>query len=456
MRRFLLILLIVFLFADARSQTIPNTLTNAEKVYGLSKFWQETNYNFVYLNRVNRKAWDSLYVAMINSVQQSKNDYEYYRELQRFCAFLKDGHTNVYFPKAVDSLIFRSMFGKYRLVLQNIGGKPIIAYTHPANKDEVPVGSEIISVNGTPTQQYIDQYVKPYISSSTNYVLEDDCVANLLQGFKGQAFDIKIKLPGGGTKDLHLVHERTADVTLYPAVPQQSLCELKWYPNNVAYVALNTFGTDKVDTIFKSKLPELYKAKSLIIDLRNNGGGSTSTGAYILQYLTADSVLTGSKSTTRIHEAAFKAWGQGVKDTVNNEWAKKAYLDSRDARYEDLNKGYIFKPDMTKQKIIVPTVILVSHGTASAAEDFLVLADKQKHMIKMGENSFGSTGQPLMVDMPGGGSARVCTKQDAYPDGREFVGFGIKPDIEVKKTVNDFIENKDPVLDRALSYLSKK
>ncbi len=27
---------------------VPNSLTAAEKVYGLSKFWQEVNYNFVY------------------------------------------------------------------------------------------------------------------------------------------------------------------------------------------------------------------------------------------------------------------------------------------------------------------------------------------------------------------------------------------------------------------------
>lgn len=58
--------------------------------------------------------------------------------------------------------------------------------------------------------------------------------------------------------------------------------------------------------------------------------------------------------------------------------------------------------------------------------------------------------------MPGGGSARVCTKKDTYPDGREFVGYGVKPDIEVKRTVQDFIDNKDPVLTKALEYLASK
>lgn len=63
------------------------------KVFGISKFWQEVNYNFVYLDKIDRELWDSTYIVMIKSVQETKNDYEYFRELQRFCALLKDGHT---------------------------------------------------------------------------------------------------------------------------------------------------------------------------------------------------------------------------------------------------------------------------------------------------------------------------------------------------------------------------
>jgi C-terminal processing protease CtpA/Prc len=104
----------------------------------------------------------------------------------------------------------------------------------------------------------------------------------------------------------------------------------------------------------------------------------------------------------------------------------------------------------------VPTVLLLGHNTASAAEDFLILADNQKHMTKIGAHSFGSTGQPYLFDLPGGGLARVCTKKDTYPDGREFVGYGIKPDIEVKQTLDDYIQKRDPVLQKALEYLKTK
>ena len=72
---------------------------------------------------------------------------------------------------------------------------------------------------------------------------------------------------------------------------------------------------------------------------------------------------------------------------------------------------------------------------------FLIYADNQPHMTKMGANSLAVQGQPYMFDMPGGGSARICTKRDTYPDGREFVG-GVKPDIEVRSTLNDYLQKK--------------
>jgi C-terminal processing protease CtpA/Prc len=71
----------------------------------------------------------------------------------------------------------------------------------------------------------------------------------------------------------------------------------------------------------------------------------------------------------------------------------------------------------------------------------------------VGEASGGSTGQPLFFELPGGGNARVCTKRDTYPDGTEWVGNGIAPDILVRPTVADIRAGRDTVLERALELL---
>ena len=467
MNRFIgcvLLLATLLLLAVRASAQIPNTLTPTDKLYGLSKFWQEVNYNFVYLNRVDKAKWDSAYRNLLASISQTPNDYEYYREMQKFCALLQDGHTNIFLPRAIEQMT--SNFGEYRLFLRNIDNKAIVVRTNASKKEEVPIGSEVITVNGKPTATYIAEQVAPYISASTDYIRQDWGIENLLKGVAGDTYKVTIKRPKGDIISLTLTHRETEEKAVYPAFePQRGLLDFKQLPNGVAYVALNSFDNAKTDSLFIQRLPELYKAKGLIIDLRFNGGGSTTVATTILKYLTTDQVLYGSKGRSRLHVGTYKAWGAYLepKDTIagKKEWgftkqeALKAYKIAQGTFYHEFE----YSPDtihLTAPRIVVPTVLLLGHNTASAAEDFLIAAANQKHMLKMGENSFGSTGQPLAFSLPGGGSARVCTKQDTYPDGREFVGYGIKPDIEIKPNLKDYLAGRDPVILKAAAYLKKK
>jgi C-terminal processing protease CtpA/Prc len=219
------------------------------------------------------------------------------------------------------------------------------------------------------------------------------------------------------------------------------------------------------NSLFIQKLPELYNAKALIIDLRYNGGGSTGIGTNIFKYLTNDKIIYGAKNTSRLHIPTFKAWGAFLtpNDTLKAkpEWGMtkeeitKCYQMAKDNYYYHFDySGDTLK--LNEKRVVIPTVLLQGHNTASAAEDFLIYADNQKHMTKIGENSFGSTGQPFLFDLPGGASARICTKKDTYPDGREFVGYGIKPDIEIKLTLADYLGKKDPIIVKAIEFLTDK
>lgn len=448
------IILMLFMAMASRSQ-VPNTLTREDKVFGLSKIWQEVNYNFVYLEKIDRAKWDSTYREMIKTVQETENDYQYYRELQKFCALLKDSHTFVLLPKNIDSLVYTDMFGSYRIRLKNIADKAIITHINESKKGELPIGSEIVEVNGLSTKEYINQFVAPYISSSTEYVLKDLGVEKLFTGLKGENYKIKIVTPDGKTKTISLIHDITTEKEFYPPVKEIQLLDFKWYDNQLAYVALNSFKEPEIIELFLEKLPELMKAKGLIIDLRQNQGGNTRNGTGILQYLTNDTILYGSRSLTRNHIPSFKAWGRFANPSDTSAWAKKSLLMSQDRFYYPFDY-YPTTFKSNNQKISIPMVLLIGHKTFSAAEDFLIYADNQKHIIKIGENSHGSTGEPLMFELPGGGFALVCTIKSTFHDGREFVGFGIEPDIEVKPTLNDFIQNNDPVLNRALNYLEQK
>jgi C-terminal processing protease CtpA/Prc len=57
--------------------------------------------------------------------------------------------------------------------------------------------------------------------------------------------------------------------------------------------------------------------------------------------------------------------------------------------------------------------------------------------------------------MPGGGRVRIVTEHDFYPDGRQFVGVGVLPDIEVHQTVAAFREGRDLVLETAIREIGE-
>ena len=451
------VVIIFSILSISLSAQIPNSISKRDKVYGLSKFWQEVNYNFVYLNKTDREKWENDYRYLIGKVQETENDYDYYRLLQKFCASLKDGHTNIYFPDTIKSNLHNTYFGDYRLFLSNIEGKAIVTRTNLSKKDEIPLGTEVVKVNGVDTKVYLEKEVIPFISSSTGYILMDVAVSKMFQAPKGTSFDVTFKLPSGEIKDMRLTHKETAEKEVFPAMEDWQLFDFKWIDNETAYISLNSFGNPEINKLFFEKLPELYKAKKLIIDLRKNGGGNTGIGRDIFEYLTNDTLLYGSKTSSRLHVPSFKAWGKWTKakDTVGNKWATQAYLSYRDNYFH----RFPYEADINKlnaKRIVVPTAILIGHKTASAAEDFLIYTDNQEHMIKIGQPTFGSTGQPMQFNLPGGGSARVCTKKDTYPDGKEFVGYGILPDIEVRLTLDDFLNDRDPVLQKAVDYLKTR
>lgn len=463
MRYFLTICLIAHHIV-AISQ-IPNTLTTSDKIYGVSKFWQEVNYNFIFLDKVNRGSWDSLYKKTLIDVIDTKNDYAYYRILDKFCAFLKDGHTNILYPKELIQHIMINDFGEYRISLSNIEGKAIVTRINLSKKDEIPIGSEVISVNGKKTKNYIDEFVMPFIAASTDYVRQNQSVYELLKGVKGEKYQIELLLPDGKIKKVKLTHQLCSEKELYLPTKKRELLEYKELDNNIHYIAINSFGSNKIDTLFKNILPSLYKAKSIIIDLRNNGGGSTNIGFNVLQHFTNDSVLYGSKSISRNHIPTYKAWGAFLtpKDTLQDkpEWEMtkedmaQSYLMANDIFY------YKFPYEPTKikindKRIVVPTVVLMGNNTASAAEDFLIYADPLPNFTFIGDKSYGSTGQPYLFDLVGGARARVCTKKDMYPSGKEFVGYGVMPDIFVSYTLQDYTTLNDPVLQKAIEFLRGK
>jgi len=445
MKRIILNLCLIMLpLAAGQTEQLQNEsdeLTDTDKIYGLALIWQEVNYNFVYFDQVPDLKWDSAFRAFIPQVLATENTYDYYRTLQRFAALLKDGHTSVTMPEHYWDSLDRPKIG-----LLEIHENIYISNVDTSLKSLIPIGSEVIAVDKVPTAEYMATEVFPYFSSSTSHWLWYWCGFRMLAGRRDTEVEVTYRTPAGDTQVINLVRNRTGLEWYPPLKNRAGLTEFRWMKDSIAYVALNGFHDSKAVDEFEGYLPELKSARGLIIDIRDNGGGNTGVGARILSHFTTDT-LVGSTWKTREHRGAHKAWGRY--DTLSAT-ENRAYLEGN-AWYE----GSPYKhPPADSVILTYPVAVLMSHWTASAAEDFLVMCDQLRHVSLVGEPSNGSTGQPIQFDLPGGGWGRVCAKRDTYPNGRDFVGIGVQPDILVEPSLEDVLSDNDVILQRAVSHLT--
>ncbi len=449
------------LFLNTQFYDLEHNLSDEEKLYGLSQFWSEAKYNFAFFDQTEVN-WDSAYQVFIPRVLATKNTFDYYGELQQFCALLKDGHTDVWLPRKI-----RTGQVYIRVFFKNINQKFYVENVFNGYAANIPIGSQLVKINGQPAKAYLQEKIIPYISASTQHELWNEAISSWHMHLTDttQIVQMEFVRPDGKSANhAARLHTKTSRGKFAKKSKEWTPFELHQLDNGITKIDLNTFSDTMVVTKFVEALPELYKSKGIIIDLRKNGGGNSGTGAEILKYFTDQKRLIGSLWQTREHKAAYKAWGTGMVMEENFDGWEQDDIDWFLEAYE-IGKGIhwykgdtmTFKNDITAKKLTVPLIVLFGNNTGSAAEDFLVILDGlEGRATTIGQKSFGSTGQPMSFKLPGDAWARICTKKDTYPDGREFVGYGVKPDIFVPLNVEEMIGQRDDALAKAIAVLEGK
>jgi carboxyl-terminal processing protease len=413
--------------------TFKENLSDDEKIAGLSKLWSEVKYNFANFDLVPEVNWDALFIEYLPRVRNAKSTLEYYNLLRELTAKLKDGHTEVYVPQELETEIYSRPAISTRLIEDKVLITQV--FTPTLRENGIEAGQEILEIDGVPIREYAEKNVMPYQSASTKQNLDVNVYQfQLLSGTSKNPVELTIKDKNGKIFRKTLQRLPPAErrkLTVSNPVPP---FELKMLPGNIAYVALNSFNDDRAAQMFEENFDDIAKSDALIIDVRDNGGGNSTVGWKILSFLT-DKPSKIWTWYTRQYRPAFRAW----------ERNQETFGES----------GESIKPDGRKF-YAKPVVVLTSPRTFSAAEDFMVAYKEMKRGLTIGEPTGGSTGQPLFITLPGGGSARICTIRVKFLDGREWIGKGIQPDKLVVPTVADFRNGRDGALEAALKQLSKK
>lgn len=263
----------------------------------------------------------------------------------------------------------------------------------PAEKAGIQTGDLIVSVDGI-----------TYTASDMT------TAANNIKGEAGTKVNVEIQ-----RENQIIKYELTREKVKVNPV------EGKILENNIGYIQFSSFDETTAED-FKNKFEELNKKgiKSLIIDLRNNGGGIVDQALEIADYITdKDSVL--------LYEV----------DKNDKETVKKAQNDPI---------------------IDMPIVILTNENTASASE---ILAGALKDLGKaktVGTTTYGKGVIQQILRLSDGSGLKITIEEYQTPNRNKINKVGIEPDekVELPDTVTNIFnvkENEDTQLQKAIEML---
>jgi carboxyl-terminal processing protease len=223
-----------------------------------------------------------------------------------------------------------------------------------------------------------------------------------MRGPVDSPIDLTLRRPG---------REEPIDVNMARAII--TISPVRWRPEggDIGYVRVTTFNEQteaSLQEAVKSLKDDLGATmKGVVLDLRNNPGGLLEQAVAV-----ADTFLERG-------------------EIVSTRGRRSDSIQRFNARRGDAASG-------------MPIVVLINGGSASASEIVAGALQDHHRAIVMGTPSFGKGSVQTIMPLPGHGAMRLTTARYYTPSGTSIQAKGIVPDIEVKQSHVEVLDDDDP------------
>lgn len=228
-------------------------------------------------------------------------------------------------------------------------------------------------------------------------------VARALSGAPGSKVKISVVKPGDPKKiDLELTREKPPEHTLQASTPRPGVLHLR----------VSGFAPETPDSVRRA-LAAAPRGVLVLLDLRNNPGGSYEDAVRAANLFIADGILARLRERSR-ERAVYEA-------------------RPRDRAWEG------------------EVVVLADRGTAGAAELVAASLKSRGRARLLGEKTAGVGAFQETLSLPNGGALRLSVAKYQDPNGKAWHGEGLAPDEKIERPKE--ATGADPVLERVLDLL---
>ena len=449
-----------------------NTITDALKIYELSKIWKEAAYNFAFWDKVDID-WDEEYKEALARVLKTTDLYDYYLELKRFVALMNDGHTDVSFPNEIyQSPEFFSMFP---VIFAKPGDEIIVVAASEDLKDDIPLFSTLIKIDGKDIRDHVKENCYPYLWHANEAACGVFVLNELVFGRRGSSAVFTFE-KDERRFDVRLERSDPSKIVWYKPepVPQSSAAQrlisssgdhaVQITDDGIAIIRIASFNDDLMPRKIYSCFDELKNSKGYILDVRgNSGGNSGNADAIAAMFINGD--FHSCCAETQSYEPTYKAWsmfredfkGLSLDDAMlkyaDDEYSLKAYRMRKNVFY--VRDGGKAVANTAPGKLNGPIAVLMDQYTFSAAEDLVDVMKMYTEAVFIGNNTGGTSGQPLCEALESGGLFRICTRRCVAQNGEDIYNKGFTPDIRIIPTAEDIASGRDRVLEKGLEIIKR-
>ncbi|WP_140486880.1 S41 family peptidase [Flavobacterium sp. GSA192] len=518
MKKIFALLFIIFFFVQCSS--IKKNNTHLQQQIGVNQLKKDVDFAQKKIQKlhpkldyyISKERLNHHFDSLKSTIDKAMTPLEFYKKISPVVAYIKQGHSYVLAPEKAFSkketkAIQKKGIGPFSQFDFSFYNNKLYVIKNKSYNKSITAGTEVFSVNGIKPKELIEEYNQFYssdgfnttykkqiatkrfisaftteygIKDSLKYVfkLNDSIQSFTIKRFKLDSIEkkvrkltqkIAIKTPAISREKKQALR-RKKRINGYDKLSNTFIRTLDFFQkdSSVAILKIKGFKKGNFRKFYKESFSEIQKqnTQTLVIDLRNNGGGRLSEIINLYSYLSDSTFVFLKKSEVvsraSMFEGAYFNKGSFPVKAVKAIFSPFVYGYLLFSVHKDKDgKNYISsetQPQKIDRKAFKGKIYVLINGASFSASSILSSNLKgSERATFVGEETGGDyngtvAGFMPIVTLPHSKlKVRIGIMNIAPYYQTEIFGHGIYPDVPIIPSLEDQIQGKDPELNWILN-----